>query len=298
MANTNETVSYGPYGGPGGGKWNDGVYSSIRELTIYSGDDIYSIQVVYDDQGNEVLGKKHGGDGGTPTTVYLNYPTEYLVSISGYRGGSYGEGYLGVKSLTLESNLKQYGPFGKEEGTRFIVPLPAATGGKIVGLFGREGTHIDSIGAHIKPFSTIIPSVGPFGAKLNRGQQWDDEIYTTIREITIYSGWVIDSIQVVYDLEGRPVSGQKHGGDKGYINPVVKLDFPDEYLVSFSGHCGQVDNMVVIRSLTFQTNKRSFGPFGMEEGEKFEFAPTDGKIIGFHGSSHDYLTSIGAYLDK
>ncbi|XP_059638038.1 jacalin-related lectin 3-like [Cornus florida] len=305
MANEG-TVTFGPYGNSEpNNHWDDGSYNTIREINIYvasAGSEIESIQIVYDNiEGKAVSGTKHGGGGGTHYPVKLDYPTEYLVSISGYLGGYYNNNFLVVRSLTLHTNTRQHGPYGREEGTRFITPLIGGKifGGKIVGFFGRAGVRLDSIGVYIKPFPTIIPSVGPFGATLrDGGQQWDDEIYSTVREITIYSGWVIDSIQVVYDLEGRLVSGKKHGGDGGQANPVVKLDYPDEFLVSIWGYCGQVANMVCIRSLGFQSNKRMFGPFGVEEGEKFEIPSTGGKIIGFHGSSHDYLTSIGVYLDK
>ncbi|XP_059630134.1 jacalin-related lectin 3-like [Cornus florida] len=212
--------------------------------------------------------------GASRRNVILNYPTEYLVSISGYIG-SYLNTHRVVTSITLQSNIRKYGPYGKEEGTRFTNP---STSSKIVGFFGRQGDVVDSIGVYIMPIpiQTIIPSVGPFGT--TGGQKWDDETYNTIREISIHSGLLIDSIQVVYnDTKGQPVLGEKH----------------------VWGNYGQVDKMVVIRLLGFQSNKGIYGPFGVEDGEKFEFPPdTCGKIIGFHGRSDKYLTAIGAYYDK
>ncbi|XP_059638060.1 agglutinin-like [Cornus florida] len=288
MANE-ESVALGPYGGSGGEKWDDGTYNTIRELVIYSGEEIYSIQVVYDDiEGKPVSKLRHGGNGGFPNMVKLDYPTEYLVSISGCHSSVSPV----VNSLTFQSNIKQYGPYGKEGGTRFESRLDS---GKIVGFFGNKGNVLDSIGVYIKPIQAAIP-VGPFGT--TGGQQWDDKTYSTIRKLIIYSGWVIDSIQVIYDdFEGKPVSGQKHGGDGGQLSTVT-LEYPDEFLVSIWGYYGQVGTMVAIRSLGFQSNKKTYGPFGVEDGEKFEIASIDGKIIGFHGRSHDYLTAIGAHFDK
>ncbi|XP_059638705.1 jacalin-related lectin 32-like [Cornus florida] len=343
----NSTTPLGPYGGAGGQQWDDGTYNTVRELIIYSGVDIDSIQVVYDDiEGNPVSGKKHGGDYGQPNTrqdwcpktcnlwfihignpfanlqcephiflllffycvlglpifvilpkfvlvieilqVKLDYPTEYLLSISGHYGYNANK-VLFVRSLTLQSNIKQYGPYGTENGIPFITPLAA---GKIVGFFGRNGTsRLVLIGVHIQPFQT---NVGPFGT--TSGHLWDDGTYSMVRELIINSEEEIHSIQVVYhhDIEGNTILGAKHGGEGGTPN-TVKLD-SDEFLLSIWGYYGQVGNMVVIRSLGFQSNKRKLGPFGKEDGEKFQFPSTGGKIIGFHGRSHNYLTSIGAYV--
>ena len=79
----------------------------------------------------------------------------------------------------------------------------------------------------------------------------------------------------------------------------VKLDFPDEVLVSVSGHYGSVcGTPVIIRSLTFQSNSSKYGPFGTEDGTPFSLPVSSGKIIGFHGRSGSYLNSIGFYLKQ
>ncbi|XP_059638050.1 jacalin-related lectin 3-like [Cornus florida] len=168
--------------------------------------------------------------------------------------------------------------------------------GKVVAL-GKPyaGDCVDSIGVYVKPLPTVI-TVGPFGT--TGGQQWDDGTYTTVRELIIHCGALIDCIQVVYDKEGNRVLGEKHGTIGGQENKVT-LD-ADEFLLSFWGYYGQVGNMVVIRSLEFQSNKKTIGPFGVADGEKFQFPSSTNcaKIIGFHGRSDKYLTAIGAYLNK
>jgi hypothetical protein len=79
----------------------------------------------------------------------------------------------------------------------------------------------------------------------------------------------------------------------------VKLDFPDEALVSVSGHYGSVcGTPVIIRSLTFQSNHSKYGPFGTEEGTPFSLPVSSGKVIGFHGRSGSYVNSIGFYLKQ
>lgn len=60
------------------------------------------------------------------------------------------------------------------------------------------------------------------------------------------------------------------------------------------GDYDSYDEHYVIRSLTFESNKRSFGPFGRKRGTRFWF-PTTGlvKVVGFHGKSGWFLDSIG-----
>ncbi|XP_073064467.1 large ribosomal subunit protein eL28z-like isoform X1 [Primulina eburnea] len=58
---------------------------------------------------------------------------------------------------------------------------------------------------------TIV--VGPWGG--NGGTDWDDGSYDGVREITVVYARCIDSITVVYDKNGKPVSAEKHGGGGG-----------------------------------------------------------------------------------
>lgn len=72
----------------------------------------------------------------------------------------------------------------------------------------------------------------------------------------------------------------------------------DEHLVSIRGYYSDLSKwriaLVVIRSLTLETNKKSHGPFGVEEGTKFSF-PTGIKLVGLHGRSGSFLDAIGPY---
>lgn len=78
----------------------------------------------------------------------------------------------------------------------------------------------------------------------------------------------------------------------------VKFDYPNEFLTSIHGHYGSLHDMgpVIIRSLTFESNRRAYGPFGVEQGANFSFPMTGGKIVGFHGKSGWFLDAIGVYL--
>lgn len=55
--------------------------------------------------------------------------------------------------------------------------------------------------------------MGPWGG--NGGNSWDDGTFTGVREIKLVYGHCIDSIQVVYDRNGKPLTAKKHGGVGG-----------------------------------------------------------------------------------
>lgn len=78
----------------------------------------------------------------------------------------------------------------------------------------------------------------------------------------------------------------------------IKLLYPDEHLITVSGHSCPVikGGFPVIRSLTFKSNLRTLGPFGVEVGTPFSLQTDGGMIVGFNGKSGWYLDSIGWLL--
>ncbi|KAL8537710.1 hypothetical protein ACS0TY_012744 [Phlomoides rotata] len=140
--------------------------------------------------------------------------------------------------------------------------------------------------------------VGPWGG--NGGANWDDGCYNGVREITITYARCIDSIRITYDNNGRPILGEKHGGVGGIKTGQIKLQFPDEFLTSVSGHYSPVvhGGSHVIRSLTFKSSRRTYGPFGVEEGTPFSLPMEGGQIVGFKGKAGWYLDAIGFHISK
>ncbi|KAJ8756003.1 hypothetical protein K2173_024548 [Erythroxylum novogranatense] len=138
--------------------------------------------------------------------------------------------------------------------------------------------------------------VGPWGG--SGGDSWDDGgTYDGIRSIYVAHGLCIDSICAVYDYNGKPVTANKHGGTGGKIDEI-KLDYPDEFLVGVSGYYGNFWFMYVIRSITFESNRRTYGPFGDEVGTPFTFTVESGSVVGFKGRSGWYIDSIGFYISN
>lgn len=139
-------------------------------------------------------------------------------------------------------------------------------------------------------------SAGPWGGEC--GTRWDDGVFCSVRQMVISHGAVVDAVQIEYDTRGCAVWSEKHGGVGGVKTDRVKLDHPEEYLVSISGHYGQISEYgpAVVRSLVLESNKRRYGPFGFKRGTHFSLSLTGGKIVGFHGRSGHHLDSIGVHL--
>ncbi|KAJ4964608.1 hypothetical protein NE237_016457 [Protea cynaroides] len=151
--NQNHNISVGPWGGQDGARWDDGLNCSVRQVVISHGAAIDSIQVKYEERGCSFWSDRHGGTGGCKKDkIKLDFPQEFLMSISGYYGCLTHLGCILVRSLSLESNLKKYGPFGTQDGTQFSFPVTCA---KIVGFHGRCSWHLDSIGFYLKPLQPL-----------------------------------------------------------------------------------------------------------------------------------------------
>nr|WRQ20294.1 jacalin-related lectin 4-like [Citrullus colocynthis] len=281
--------------------WDDGVYSAIRRFVVYEREWICSIQIEYDQNGESIWSPRHGESDGSISEVVMDYPNEYLISIYGYYGSIHNWGIDGtvIRSLTLETNIRSYGPFGVEDGNKFSFPI---TGGKIVGFHGKSGRYLDGIGVHVQTIQKIglqpepqpkHLNMGPYGGK--GGDHWE-ETFQTIRRLVIYHGLWIDSIQLEYEDENQTLLwSEKYGGDSGFRSEVV-LEL-DEHLILVHGYYSDIHKWgiaaTVIRSLTIKTNKRTYGPFGIEDGTNFSFPFTGLKLVGFHGRSGLYLDAIG-----
>jgi hypothetical protein len=57
------------------------------------------------------------------------------------------KGGFRLRSLTLVSDQRTFGPYGTEAGTPFELP---AAGGRIIGFHGRSGIFLDALGTYVK----------------------------------------------------------------------------------------------------------------------------------------------------
>ncbi|XP_010928799.1 jacalin-related lectin 19 [Elaeis guineensis] len=144
----------------------------------------------------------------------------------------------------------------------------------------------------------ILIKVGPRGDFLSRNTEWDESSYGNVRQIFITHGNAINSIQMLYDFNGNLALAHRHGGDG---DNFVCINFESwEYLTSLTGYYGPIEHKgpTVVRSLTLESNRTTYGPYGREEGIPFRFNFQTGvRFGGFHGrSSSSFLSAIGVYV--
>ncbi|GJR03022.1 inactive protein restricted TEV movement 1 [Tanacetum coccineum] len=128
---------------------------------------------------------------------------------------------------------------------------------------------------------------------------WDECGKTEIVQIFVsHEKGRTKSIQFAYAEDGKVRLSQVHGDrDAALKFDIVKLDYPSEYLTSFSGSYDKVKDGF---SIQFRTNKRSYGPFGSAEVEDeddygydndqfhhFKYELDKQSFGGFHGAIHN-----------
>ncbi|XP_042487596.1 protein RESTRICTED TEV MOVEMENT 1-like [Macadamia integrifolia] len=131
------------------------------------------------------------------------------------------------------------------------------------------------------------------------GTSWDDKGQSMLTHIFIsYDSKRVHSIQTAYILDGEVQLSDRHGGD-GLMFKTVEMDYPSEFLTGISGYGDNELGDCMVKSLTFETNRRKFGPFGTEKGTHFciQMGTKLRLFGGFHGTSNSkYLYSIGVYV--
>ncbi|KAG5569075.1 hypothetical protein H5410_058841 [Solanum commersonii] len=117
----------------------------------------------------------------------------------------------------------------------------------------------------------------------------------------------IQSLQFLFVKNGNFVLSNRHGDAAHDANfATVVLDYQSEFLTWISGfHDLEPNNKwMYLRSITFGTNKGTYGPYGMKNAvnlklKEFNFQIGDDRSFGgFHGTKHgNYIESIGLYLN-
>ncbi|KAI4969966.1 hypothetical protein ZWY2020_000880 [Hordeum vulgare] len=146
-----ETVTkMGPCGGGGGTNRDMDVraVNRIVRVLVRHGYAIDAISCQYERDGVQEQTEDWGGTGGALSEIRLG-PDEYLTGVKGHIGSFMFVTCL--KSLTLVSNLRSYGPFGKEDGMEFTLSAPP--GGRIIGFHGRSWWLLDAIGIYVKAWN-------------------------------------------------------------------------------------------------------------------------------------------------
>lgn len=80
------TSRHGPWGGSGGGIFDDGIYTGIRQIVLYRGAGITAIKVEYDRNGQAIWGNTHGGTITSVKTHRVSILINHFIISLHYRG--------------------------------------------------------------------------------------------------------------------------------------------------------------------------------------------------------------------
>lgn len=281
-------ISFGEWGGPGGDHWSSKATNGITEITITEETNIKSFS--FTDASGEFSGTFGSNYLGEERKISINWPSEYLVSISGTYG-EYGDLQV-ILSLSFITNLTTYGPFGSPDSDQaFSIPIANSV---VVGFHGRSGRFLDAIGIYVQPVHPRESvSVGPWGG--SGGNPFTFQVDPSyIKQIMVGQGENIKSISFkdADDREYGPFGGQ-NSNDPG-VEEIIEIG--NSRLTSISGTYGTFAGITVITSLSFLINNTINGPYGTETGTSFSIPIQGSEVIGFFGKSGYYLDSIGLYV--
>ncbi|KAJ9536360.1 hypothetical protein OSB04_un000452 [Centaurea solstitialis] len=256
-------------------------------------------------------------------TICIDYPNEYLKSISGTFENF--NGIVLLRSLCFDTNQMRYGPYGLKSGIPFSYD---GKGGVIVGFHGRvDPNGLSALGIYVMPeslalyqnstsekssiddqlcsncISRMVPmrDAGPWGAL--GGKRWDDGVFSTVKQVHVYmdeSLKVLHAIQFLY-VKRDAIIYMDHNLE--LINWQFNLDGLDEYLTGISGFYGPVEGYhgsEAITSITFHTNKKVHGPYGEERGPEYTYFTSSacpGKVVGFQGRNDEFVSAIGVHME-
>ncbi|VVB00503.1 unnamed protein product [Arabis nemorensis] len=203
-----------------------------------------------------------------------------------------------LRSLTFTTSKGRTSSIGTATGTKFVLQ---SEGNAIVGLHGRVGACVDSIGAYYAPFSPSLPPPKKLEAQGGQGgKSWDDGAFLNVKKIYVgHSENGIVSVKFEYENDASEVVvGDEHGKQTLLGYNEFELDYPSEYITSVEGCHNKFMGAEtgVITMLKFKTNKRTSPPFGLESASNFVLQKEGHKITGFHGKSSNMLHQIGVHV--
>ncbi|XP_022006296.2 probable serine/threonine-protein kinase PBL28 isoform X1 [Helianthus annuus] len=128
-----------------------------------------------------------------------------------------------------------------------------------------------------------------------------------LRKITIgHDRWIHSLMFTVEDSDGLLHSSEQYGGLNDANNKGVEISKilfeADEEIIGIAGTVGRRYGLELITTLSFVTNKRTYGPFGEKDyirpRKKAQFSSSWdlGSFHGFYGRCGWYVEALGCYL--
>jgi hypothetical protein len=299
-----ENLTSNCFGGSGGKAFDSGRgRGQIAEISVNAGALVDGITVTYED--HSVCA--YGGSGGSSEKLALG-GDEFVDKIHIRYSRTI------VQCMTfVTTKRRQLGPCGGI-GSLFLLcdngpseeeVINAPDGCMLVGIKGRAGDLLDSIGFHWAPIRAdalsrdmpMITRTQVFGGSGGKAFDFRDMPNKPhrISGITINAGNIVDGITITRTHDVRSVGGVSESAKTLYLEE-------DEFIEEVHVRC----NKAIVQCLTFKTNfGRQLGPCGGNGGlflmggiggrDVVLKPPADQKLVGIQGRAGRYLDSIAFY---
>ncbi|XP_078168443.1 disease resistance RPP13-like protein 4 [Carex rostrata] len=141
-----------PFGSLGGSvqEMDPTGITRIVKISICHSEVIDSLAICFERNGLTQCTNRWGGDGGNITEINLK-TDEYIKTVKGFFNDDY-NGHEVVMSLTLETNLDVYGPYGTEKGKEFELRGPKYS--QIIGFHAHCEKYINAVGVYVQVSAT------------------------------------------------------------------------------------------------------------------------------------------------
>uniref|UniRef100_A0ACD5VEG7 Uncharacterized protein n=1 Tax=Avena sativa TaxID=4498 RepID=A0ACD5VEG7_AVESA len=103
-----------------------------------------------------------------------------------------------------------------------------------------------------------VTKMGPCGGGGGTNRDMDIRGVDRIVKVLVRHGHAIDAISYQYERNGVEERSEYWGGSGGALSEICLG--PDEYLTGVNGHVGSFMFVSCLKSLTFVSNLRSYGP--------------------------------------
>ncbi|XP_021730454.1 inactive protein RESTRICTED TEV MOVEMENT 1-like [Chenopodium quinoa] len=141
-------VKLGPIGKRSNKTWDEkGRYKITGIFISYEDSHVNCLQFQYEDNCTNLVPEFGRHTGSKFSTVIFDYKFEYITGLSGNYSPSE------IKSMTIKTNRKKYGPFGSKEELNTKFNFEFGPSNRFGGFYGTYSTNgrITSIGVYVKP---------------------------------------------------------------------------------------------------------------------------------------------------
>ncbi|XP_031122510.1 inactive protein RESTRICTED TEV MOVEMENT 1-like [Ipomoea triloba] len=142
------------------------------------------------------------------------------------------------------------------------------------------------------------------------GNPWDDHSLGQVVGIVIsYTSTNVYTLRFLYVKDNIQQMSEEHGNcTDGENSEMILLEYPTEFLTAVRGVRHRfIGSFAPIKSLTFVTNKATYGPFGqprsvqhdIDFGFKISANVPRNWISGFYGTVYrGYIEGLGVYVQS